>query len=163
MERDETGVIDDIKEVVRKRKGHDAAVDVVRLHERLMSDEEMTRGLTRRRETLQLLLKLRKENEEEEEERLTRTPERKIYDSPLRNDEDGYYGLRTPQREHRTLRVLANVDTTSGGKRRSRSRKSKKDEETITTMARALTPKHQHKMISPSNRSDIFPYRRSER
>ena len=50
----------------------DAAVDVVRLHERLMSDEEMTRGLTRRRETLQLLLKLRKENEEEEEERLTR-------------------------------------------------------------------------------------------
>ena len=74
MERDETGVMNDIKEVVRKRKGHDAAVDVVRLHERLMSDEEMTRGLTRRRETLQLLLKLRKENEEEEEERLTRTP-----------------------------------------------------------------------------------------
>ena len=157
MERDETGVIDDIKEVVRKRKGHDAAVDVVRLHERLMSDEEMTRGLTRRRETLQLLLKLRKENEEEEEERLTRTPERKIYDSPLRNDEDGYYGLRTPQREHRTLRVLANVDTTSGGKRRSRSRKSKKDEETITTMARALTPKHQHKMISPSTAAISSP------
>ncbi|CAL6430657.1 predicted protein [Bathycoccus prasinos] len=180
---DEYSILDKIKDRVRDRKGFDVAVDVARLHERLHADEAWHRSVGKKREIFQLLWKLRREEEDEEEDGSEGEEDKgqKYFDSPARtvkeeeDDDDGYYGLQTPGRDHhRTTRrgrsatverLLANDTfgptttalTSSGGERRARSRKSKKHKETLATMARALTPSHRHKMISPSTAAVSSP------
>ena len=177
---DEYSILDKIKDRVRDRKGFDVAVDVARLHERLHADEAWHRSVGKKREIFQLLWKLRREEDEEEDGSEGEEDKgQKYFDSPARtvkeeeDEDDGYYGLQTPGRDHhRTTRrgrsvtverLLANdtfgttTITSSGGERRARSRKSKNHEETLATMARALTPSHRHKMISPSTAAVSSP------
>ena len=107
---------------------------------------------------------------------------KKYFDSPARtvkdddDDDDDDDGITVcKHRDETTIgrhgmdasatveRLLANdtfgttTITSSGGERRARSRKSKKHEETLATMARALTPSHRHKMISPSTAAVSSP------
>ena len=174
---DETTILDRMKSFVHERKGFDASLDVARLHNALNQDEDWERGVGKKREIFQLLWKLRRtgedDDDEEEDDDEQKFLERKKYyeyDSPrsagkrvVEENEDGYYGLRTPRQDRRggrsatVDRLLATTTSSGGNGGSARRARSKKREETLATMARALTPRHQHKMISPSTAAAASP------